>query len=207
MTLYEILGVKPDASQDEIKKAFRIKAMKTHPDRPEGDEELFKRVQRAYDVLSDPEKRKRYDETGDDGSSNANSFEEQVRIELVSLAAVVMHSIDEVSEDLLVCMQQEISRRREQNTVNIQSVKAQLKKIEKVLKRLSHKDGSSSPIAMMMEGYKDKFTQSVHQYEHAFKLLSAMEKELKGYAYEAPESKPVIVMNTSYYDFLNGVSD
>jgi molecular chaperone DnaJ len=67
-TLYDTLGVKKGASADEIKKAYRKLAAKYHPDRNPGDasaEEQFKAVQNAYDVLSDPEKRKQYDRLGD----------------------------------------------------------------------------------------------------------------------------------------------
>ncbi|MDO4405140.1 MAG: DnaJ C-terminal domain-containing protein [Atopobiaceae bacterium] len=58
---YDILGVKRDAAQDEIKKAFRKLAAKYHPDAG-GDEEKFKEVSEAYNTLSDPEKRKEYDQ-------------------------------------------------------------------------------------------------------------------------------------------------
>jgi len=65
---YKILGVDKKASQDEIKKAYRKLAIKYHPDKNPGDkkaEEKFKEMNEANDVLSDPEKRKKYDELGE----------------------------------------------------------------------------------------------------------------------------------------------
>jgi len=66
-TLYDTLGVSKNATADEIKKAYRKLARQHHPDANPGDaqaEERFKEVQQAYDVLSDPEKRKQYDRFG-----------------------------------------------------------------------------------------------------------------------------------------------
>lgn len=67
---YEVLGVDKNASADEIKKAYRKKAIQYHPDKNPGDknaEEKFKEAAEAYDVLSDPQKRQRYDQFGHAG--------------------------------------------------------------------------------------------------------------------------------------------
>src|SRR4051794_39195331 len=64
---YKTLGVDKKASADEIKKAYRKLARQYHPDKNPGDaqaEERFKDIQQANDVLSDPEKRKQYDQGG-----------------------------------------------------------------------------------------------------------------------------------------------
>lgn len=70
---YEILGVSKDASKDEIKSAFRKKARQLHPDvnKAPDAEEKFKELGKAYEVLSDDEKRATYDRYGEDGLNNA----------------------------------------------------------------------------------------------------------------------------------------
>ncbi len=72
---YEVLGLGRNASPDEIKKAYRQMAMKYHPDRNAGNkeaEEKFKEAAEAYEVLSDPEKKQRYDQYGHDGLRGTN---------------------------------------------------------------------------------------------------------------------------------------
>jgi molecular chaperone DnaJ len=72
---YEILGVSKNASDDEIKKAYRKKAMKHHPDKnPDNkeSEELFKEISEAYEVLSDKDKRTKYDRFGHSGVNGRN---------------------------------------------------------------------------------------------------------------------------------------
>ena len=69
---YDILGVSRSATADDIKRAFRTKARECHPDAG-GDEETFKRVNEAYEVLSDPQKRKQYDRFGAAGVSGAGA--------------------------------------------------------------------------------------------------------------------------------------
>lgn len=59
---YEILGVSPSANEPEIKKQYRKLALQYHPDRPGGNETMFKEIQEAYEVLSDPTERQNYDE-------------------------------------------------------------------------------------------------------------------------------------------------
>lgn len=69
---YEVLGVSKGASADEIKKAFRKQAVLHHPDKEGGNEEKFKEVNEAYDVLKDAQKRQRYDQFGHAGVGGAS---------------------------------------------------------------------------------------------------------------------------------------
>ena len=76
---YETLGVTPQASEAELKKAFRTLAMQYHPDRNQGDkqaEERFKEINEAYAVLSDPDKRAHYDRFGTaPGTGSSSGFD------------------------------------------------------------------------------------------------------------------------------------
>ncbi|HRE41450.1 MAG TPA: J domain-containing protein [Ignavibacteria bacterium] len=81
---YTILGVDKNATQDQIKSAYRKLAMKYHPDKTKGDksaEEKFKEINEANEVISDPEKRKKYDQLGENwkyyqqSGGNSNDFD------------------------------------------------------------------------------------------------------------------------------------
>ena len=75
---YEVLGVDKNATEDQIKKAYRTIAIKYHPDRNPGNkeaEEKFKEAAEAYDVLHDPQKRQQYDTFGFNGPGGASGFD------------------------------------------------------------------------------------------------------------------------------------
>ncbi|MGZ6540248.1 MAG: DnaJ domain-containing protein, partial [Bacteroidia bacterium] len=74
---YEILEINKNASADEIKKAYRKMAIKYHPDKNPGDkvaEEKFKEAAEAYEILSSPEKKQRYDQYGHAGLGGNGGF-------------------------------------------------------------------------------------------------------------------------------------
>jgi hypothetical protein len=81
MDCYAVLGVSPDASQEEIKEAFRERALECHPDRAaEGEEraaeEEFVRVRKAFETLSDPETRAAYDAADEEGTDAPDTVDE-----------------------------------------------------------------------------------------------------------------------------------
>ena len=81
--LYSVLGVRRGASDDEIKKAYRKGSLKFHPDRVHDEskkaeaQKRFTDIAGAYETLSDPEKRRIYDQTGDDGSQPRQQQQQQ----------------------------------------------------------------------------------------------------------------------------------
>ena len=78
---YEILGISKDASEDEIKKAYRKKAHQYHPDKKGGNEEKFKEINEAYQTLSNAQKRQQYNQFGSEfeqaGAGGFSGFNEQ----------------------------------------------------------------------------------------------------------------------------------
>jgi DnaJ-class molecular chaperone len=74
-SLYEILQIDKNASEDDIKRAYRKMAIKYHPDKNLGcDDTMFKSISQAYEILSNPEKRSIYDETG-----NIDNIDEMIK--------------------------------------------------------------------------------------------------------------------------------
>ena len=81
---YTILDIPTDASAEQIKKAYKKKALKYHPDRNKNDkeaEEKFKEAAQAYEILGDPKKRKVYDKYGEDGLKNSGFQAHHVNVE------------------------------------------------------------------------------------------------------------------------------
>lgn len=91
---YETLGVSRDADKEELKQAYRRLARKYHPDvnKEAGAEERFKEINRAYEVLSEPETRARYDRFGEAGVSGKNSSaRHRLAVSLISSVEPYIH--------------------------------------------------------------------------------------------------------------------
>ncbi len=154
MSLYDDLDITPDADDATIKRAHRKAVKKLHPDAGENsDRDKFETVQRAFMVLSNPERRSRYDETGtiDDAPDN----------QLGIIAEVIMRAFDEAFQrvgdqfrfvDMIAQTRERIENRKDETKIARSNLKAQIEQIERILKRVTFKSGNGfNPIANTLE--------------------------------------------------------
>jgi curved DNA-binding protein CbpA len=181
-TPYEVLGVDPKAGAEEIRRAHRKKARETHPDR-DGSKEEFSLVQKSYETLIDPDRRRDYDETGTDERPGANawvSIVAQVMLGAIEKGNVkernlVKEAIQSVNNALAECA------RHTQINSNV------VAKFDEVLNRLTEPDGH---LARILEGEKAKAEDcNVQNVKQRIVHEQALEY-LKGCKYKVTKPKP-----------------
>jgi curved DNA-binding protein CbpA len=185
VNLYQILNVQPTASQEEIKKAYRRLAMKHHPDRNHGNKEAsteMQDIQRAYDVLGDPERRKRYDETGatEDGPSPEKTAKEELAKLFISLA----NSQDADTFDFKKGASsgaKDIMRKIESQ---IQDLRRNLKNTEKARKRLKRKTEGEPFLLQVLDAHARQTREKIAYNEQNMEVVGIMLKMLDDYEYE-----------------------
>ena len=127
MSLYADLGVEENASKDEIKSAYREKVKKAHPDAG-GDPAEFRKIAKAYAILSDDAKRRYYDQTGETKKPKSQAYEIAIEIYFARVAK----NPSNLKEDIRGVIDQNIQKRHE----DIGTYKQEITKIEAQLKRI-----------------------------------------------------------------------
>lgn len=138
--LYEVLGVPKDATPEQIKFAYRKRAMTTHPDRETGSVEAHQELEEAYMVLSDPEKRVYYDRTGRAAKDQITIAAEE---QLGNLFEQVIAGVDVDRMDVMQVMRNTLEQHKRNAKGTIHSQDQQIKKLEKTLKRVISKAGEN----------------------------------------------------------------
>lgn len=154
MNPYTILEVTPQASDEEIKKKFRTLAQKYHPDRG-GNEEMFKQVNLAYSILSDPARRKHFDKTGE---YNINqSIREEALGNIAMILTIFINKINPDLEDLIVLMRNDINGEKNKTHTAIADALVTITKLEKALKKIRRKKEGENILKMFaMEQIKQQ---------------------------------------------------
>lgn len=181
--LYEILGIDKGADSGTVKKAYRKKAQKLHPDKEEGDKEQFQELVAAYEVLIDDARRKKYDETGDIGSKVSDDSEA-----LRSLVAVIFGLIDKVDDVRYVNLIEE-AKGLVQEGLRVQAeriveLEESIKVREEVNRRLKKKEGHNV-LADALQSDMEKRKQGVVAMRDNLDTGKALVAMLDEYEYQA----------------------
>lgn len=153
-TLYDELGVERGASKERVKRAYRKKAKRVHPDVSGGDKEAFQRLQLAYDTLADDAARERYDRTGQAGGSGG-SKRDKATAEMAKLIAIVAAETTDPSRQNILEMAREKVRHAMLNAKMSQSdAKVAANRLRQAALRFSVKaDGAENfPAAVLLQG-------------------------------------------------------
>lgn len=157
--LYELLGIQPDATDDQVKKAFRSKSMWYHPDRNIGDEEAankFKDVQYAWTILGNPDRRSVYDETGDEVGVEVDNFlSRYADFVLNCYVSVVEEEIVDQNKDVNTCdIVKMMIERLKRSVTTVKKVEEKMVKIldqfHKSVDRFKAKDGGECSLGRMI---------------------------------------------------------
>lgn len=146
MSLYDDLGVKKDAGAEEIKAAHRRLAKQHHPDKEGGDTRMFQVIQHAYDVLSDAERRKRYDESGDDKQEKPLLI--MAMQQLSAMLFQVIDNEDIENSDLLSILRSQIQIGMGKARQNIEQQQRKANRYEQAAKRMQRKRKAQGPFIL-----------------------------------------------------------
>lgn len=207
MSHYETLGVPRDATAEEIKMAFRKKAQKAHPDKNNGDSSKMVALNRAYETLSDKDKREMYDRTGEDGKQP--SVEDRA-MQLVSQGFEAILDEDEIPPhanpiDLIKGSLAESIKRAK---FEVKKCDAYIQKLNKRAARLKKKNKQGTNMwSFAIDGRRRKYeggkANSMMFIEAATMAIAILEKEYEGVATE--KEKPAKESHTHYYADLSGL--
>ena len=181
--LYEILAVAKDATAEQIKKAYRKLAMKHHPDKG-GDELQFKELSKAYSVLSDEDKRKRYDETGQ-VEEERDPFNEI----LASFVSDLQDNVDSLNTDIIDIAKKKIKKEiKEINLARIQT-ENKIKYLNFFLKRIK-KDTESNVFNLVTKSKIEQLKSKLEAITKSMDILKRMQDVFNGdieYDFESPD--------------------
>ena len=179
-TFYDELGLPKNCSFDEIKQKYRILAQLHHPDKG-GDEEKFKRIKLAYEVLSDPIKREHYDSTGD--HYDDINIDTEVLARLSNMISQYSQQINPEFDDLILKMKFDLNHAQEQTNINIISCNALIDKLNIVANKIKLKQKGENLLKSFVEKKIKVHHTELINHKRALIVFARMLKILEDYHY------------------------
>lgn len=186
MDLYSILGVECTATAAQIKTAYRQRLKEVHPDHG-GDRESFERVQQAYEVLKDPDKRKQYDLTGFYDDVEQETVERRAQVLLANLYDEVLNAVLSARQpervDPLSSMEQKLDGHKQENEKLLSDAKQFLLVVEMVHGRMFFEGSGVDCLKRVTTFRREDLNQIIKKCEERRKDLAAAAKILRQYTY------------------------
>jgi len=179
MNPYTELDVPVDASLETIKQRYRTLAQMHHPDKG-GDEELFKRIKLAYEILSDPIRRKQYDITGETTTTNAKDEAVQNLVQIL-LHVVPNFNVDQ--DDLIHIAEMETRTMLDLVNKDIGVTERYVLNLEKVLSKLRIKTEGENILSSFIINQVQQKKQELVTFQHRVQVCNLMLEILKDYEY------------------------
>ena len=173
---YEVLDIDKNANQDEIKQAYKKKASENHPDRIHGSHKNMALINNAYSCLSDDERRKQYDKTGED--KRKPNFEVETMNALLQLFSEAL----EAEGNLIDLCNGSITDAIEKGDVHIGKLKAKITKLQTRKKAIKIKRGHQNRLHDLINQQIDRYKTDIERMKYRRKVVMAVKKELKNYS-------------------------
>ena len=195
---YETLGVEPDASADEIKKAHRRAAQRSHPDREGGDTKQFQVVTAAYQLLKDPDRRAKYDETGETGDTVGDPATDR----LAQLFNMIVES-EEFDCNIIDKCKSHIASAVQQLKLELEKTEVKLVRLESQVGRIDT-DGHNL-FENILNAKIESLTKKITHCNAEVEILTKMKRTVGDYIDTSPPSSPTGTVwgsntSTGHYD-------
>jgi curved DNA-binding protein CbpA len=207
--LYRLLGIKRGATKEDVRRAYRRKAKVSHPDSG-GSVEAFSALATAHDVLSDENRRERYDTTGEIEPARPNNFDGSA-IEVIAhkLGLIIHAEHDVTSMDIGAVIEQAI---REDIVSRKSSIASQIQAVERagcLRARVRRKaNGEDNALARVLDWHERATKDHVKKNEEAVRAMERALEILEGYSFadDRPPS-PVDEVALAFHDTFQALEE
>ena len=179
MNPYTELDVPVDASLETIRQRYRTLAQMYHPDKG-GDEETFKRIKLAYEILSDPVRRKQYDITGE---TTTTKVRDEAISNIIQIILHVVPSFNADEDDLIKIAEDDARAMLDMVNKDISNTEIQIKHFEKVLKKLRIKTNGENVLESIIQKQIQQRKKDLIVFHKNVKVCMLMLEILKDYEY------------------------
>lgn len=180
MKYYAVLGVLSNATIETITAAYRRMAQTEHPDKKPGNDDAFKLIQEAYNVLSDPDKRARYDKGEDPNAAQP--------LDVASvLAELCLQVAGGDAQDVVETMRNHIRGEKQRAAQSIEGLRLGAKRADELTARIKRCNGEENILAGALISQAAKFRKQIDAITAAEARLDLMLKALEEYYQEPPQ--------------------